>query len=156
MKKQNIDPPRARLLIVPAYGDRSFLCDKEGIALHTTALVGSIPGPGNLALLYQYQRPVFCHENEECKRNIGETFMGRGLVPFTMTGNEGYAPCHGCGLPVAGPSSKESSTHPPLPIPADIAEMFYGSQRRYPFQPAPCPGQTRKKKKPAQLSLFEE
>lgn len=154
MKKQNLDPPGAQLLIVPDTGDRSFLCDTEGIALHTTALVGSIPGPGNLAQLYQYQRPVFCHEDKECQRNIGETFQDRGLVPFTMTGNEGYAPCHGCGLPIAGPSLKESATHPPLPIPADIAEMLYGSQNRYPFQPDSNQCRTRRKKQPAQLSLF--
>lgn len=82
--------------------------------------------------------------------------MNRGLAPFVMTGNEGYAPCHGCGLPIAGPSPKESSTHPPLPIPADIAEMLYGSQSHYPFQPASKQGRARKKKKPAQLSLFSE
>lgn len=70
MKNQNIDPPRARLLIVPAYGDHSFLCDKEGVVLHTTALVGSIPGPEDLAPLYQYQRPFFCHEDEECKKKL--------------------------------------------------------------------------------------
>ena len=153
MTKQNIDPPKANILIVFPTGERSFLSDME--TLHKTALVGSIPGPLHLAPLYQYQRPVFCHEDEQCKRNIGETFMDRGLALFTMTGNEGYAPCHGCGLPVAGPSSKEvEQGHPMLPVPADIAEMLYGSQSRYPFQPTSNQRQTRKKRQPEQLLLF--
>jgi hypothetical protein len=156
LRPQRQAPSKERLLIVPAGGTRRFLCDEQFV-LHSTALVGSVPGPGNLATLYEYQEPFLCHEDQNCIQMVGETFRDKKPTPIRLTGNEGYAPCGGCGLPVAGPSFSESFAHPPLPVPEDIADMLYGEEQWPQFRAPAKPKQTRKRARvEGQLSLFSE
>jgi hypothetical protein len=67
---------------------------------------------------------------------------------------EGFAPCEGCGFPLAGPSPKEWGTHPPLLVPADFIGVFYRVKNSM-AEVSPEQPERRGKRAPEQRSLFE-
>jgi hypothetical protein len=145
-RPQRREPSIKFILVVPPKGDQHFLHDSElaSLCLHQTALVGVPIG--------YLSRSFIVHDDPSCIKMMGD-IQGKP-APFKLIGNEGYTPCSGCALPLAGPSLAESLAHPPLPVPHDLAVLFYGGND---LQFQSQARQTRRKKQPAkeQLSLFD-
>ena len=109
-------------------------------APHQTAVLGAF-GTGS-------EQSFLGHE--DCILVIQNT---QGFHLITLIGNEGFTPCTGCGLPLAGPSRLEvfELGIPLLPIPSNIAEVFYPQVwKRQTNVESP----KRKKVHPDQLPLF--
>jgi len=83
----------------------------QGESVNTSALLGTYAS---------CRLPFLCHK--ECLEHL--VYAGF-TSEIRFTGREGYAPCAGCGYPLAGPSAIASWTRAPLFIPRDIAEIFY-------------------------------